>query len=282
MILYVIIAAILGLTGFVVFFLMNGSRADLSIKKILLSSLLFVLLIGVCGLTGMADETELSLLLFIVLQILYFALGILFNWLLDVEFFGKFRTKAALSKTMLLIANLLLGMAVFTLVFEHFRPGGLSVYYSLSALSFPIPYLFMVAFNMFASIPPPIYKLWHYQADMDEPDFDKIDLNNIYLLELEFSKAHDDPNLKNYKARAPIDMVFGEWFRSFVKNYNYKFEEDPIEFLDAVKNPYGWIFFTKPRSMWESRKYIDPDQTIKSNRLTEKTIIGAKRVEIKN
>jgi hypothetical protein len=280
MIWYVIIAAILGVTSFVVFFVLNGTREGLQPRKIFLSSLLFVLLIGACGLLGLIADADDNTWWLVGLQALYTLFGILFNFLLQVEYFGKLNNPG-LSSAMLLAANMFLGAVVFVLVYTHFSPGGLSVYYSLSVLCFPIPYLFIMTFRIFASIPPPIYKLWYYKPDSDEPDFDDIDLNNIYLLELEFSKHHDDANLKNYKARAPIDMIFGEWFGSFVKNYNYKFEEEPIEYMDrSNKKPYGWIFFTKPKSSWESSKYIDPDLTIKSNRLTEKTIIGAKRVEV--
>jgi hypothetical protein len=280
MIWYVIITAIFGVTSFVVFFAFNGTRDALQPRKILLSSLLFVLLIGACGLLGLVPDAEANTSWLVGLQAIYLLYGIAFQILLHWEFFGKLN-KPGLSSAFLLVANGTLGAVVFTLTYEHFSPGGLSVYYSLAVLCFAIPFLFMATFRIFASIPPPIYKLWFYQPDSDEPNFDDIDLNNIYLLELEFSKQHDDPSLKNYKARAPIDMVFGEWFGSFVKNYNYKFEEEPIEYMDkSTKRAYGWIFFTKPKSTWATKKYIDPDLTIKSNRLTEKTIIGARRVEV--
>ena len=280
MIWYVITTAVLGVISFVVYFVFNGSTADFQPKKIFLSSLLFVVLIGACGLVGLASDVDVEIWWLVGLQVVFLLFGILFQVLLHFEFFGKLN-RLALSAAFLLVANMLLGAAVFTLVYEHFSPGGLSVHYSLAVLCVAIPHLFMETFRVFASIPPPIYKLWYYQPDSDEPNFDDIDLNNIYLLELEFSKQHDDPSLKNYKARAPIDMVFGEWFGSFVKNYNYKFEEGPIEFMDkSTKRAYGWIFFTKPKSMWASRKYIDPAMTIKNNRLSEKTIIGARRVEV--
>jgi len=280
MIWYVIITAVLGVISFVVFFVFNGTRANLQPKKILLSSLLFVVLIGVCGLLGLAGDVDVNTWWLVGLQAIFILYGILFEVLLHWEFFGKLN-RPALSAAFLLVANLMLGAVAFTLVFAHFSPGGLSVYYSLAILCMAIPHLFMATFRIFASIPPPIYKLWYYQPDSDEPNFDDIDLNNIYLLELEFSKQHDDPALKNYKARAPIDMVFGEWFGSFMKNYNYKFEEEPIEYMDkATKRAYGWIFFTKPKSAWATRKYIDPSLTIKNNRLSEKTIIGARRVEV--
>jgi len=118
--------------------------------------------------------------------------------------------------------------------------------------------------------------------DMDEPDFDKIDLKTIYLLELEFSKSPSESSQKNYKAKAPVDMIFGEWYRSFINNYNYKFEEEPIQFLDQNKEPHGWMFFTKPQSFLQTKRFIDPDLSIKANKITEKTIIVAKRVEVQD
>ncbi len=164
---------------------------------------------------------------------LYTLFGILFNFLLQAEYFGKLNNPG-LSSAMLLAANMFTRCCRIYVSLRAFQSrrsfGLLQPFRALLSNSLP----FIITFRIFASIPPPIYKLWYYKPDSDEPDFDDIDLNNIYLLELEFSKHHDDANLKNYKARAPIDMIFGEWFGSFVKNYNYKFEEEPIEYHGSV------------------------------------------------
>jgi hypothetical protein len=115
----------------------------------------------------------------------------------------------------------------------------------------------------------------------EEPDFDNIDLNKIFFIELEFSKSPQANDVGNYKAKAPVDMMFSEWFRSFINNYNYKFSEDPIQYLNGENQPHGWMFFTK-QSFWKPKRFVDPDLTIKNNKLNEKTVIVARRVEVEN
>ena len=176
---------------------------------------------------------------FFLLQLVFFILGSVFYYLLQKDFFGKLKT-TLISQVLLLISNLAFGFVGFSLLFRYFQGKylglyydtsiDLGIYYGMSAFVFVIPYMFMYTFNILASIPPEIHKIWYYPLDAEEPDFDKIDTNNIYLLELELSKSPSDNSIKNYKAKAPVDMLFGEWYRSFINNYNYKYEEDPIRF----------------------------------------------------
>ena len=275
-----ILAAIAGIVSLIVFLVINGSKGDVKNRKALLFILFFAIIITAFGSLGMVDGIDESIWWFIMLQGAFLILGSVFYYLLKIDFFGQLR-KPVISQVALLVSNTALGFIGFCLLFAYFQKG-LEFNYGMSIFVFLIPYGFMITFDFLASIPPEIHKVWYYPVDMEEPDFDKIDINNIYLLELEFSKSPNDSTQKNYKAKAPVDMVFGEWYRSFINNYNYKFEEEPIQFLDRNKEPHGWMFFTKPQSMWQSKRFIDPDKSIRNNKLTEKTIIVAKRVEVQN
>ena len=279
--LFYIIAAIIGIISLVLFLAINGSQKDVKNKKVILFNLLFSISIGLFGFFGLIVNNCETIWWYVLLQFLFLLLGYLFYCLLQKDFFGEFKNPD-LSKILLLFANVSFGYLGFTFLFEYLHKEGLAVYYGMSAFTFFIPYGFMFTFDLLASIPPEIHKVWYYPLNVEEPDFDKINLNNIYILELEFSKSPSDETQKNYKAKAPIDMLFGEWYRSFINNYNYKFEEDPIQFLDSNREPHGWIFFTKPQSFLQTKKYIDPDMSIKNNKLTEKTIIVAKRVAVEN
>lgn len=279
--LFYIIAAITGIISLVIFFVMNGAKKDVKNKKVILFNLLFSIIIALFGFLGKMLDCNESVWWFVFLQFIFLLLGSLFYYLLQKDFFGEFKNPD-LSKLLLLIANTAFGFIGFCLLFEYLQKGGLALYYGMSTFTFLIPFGFMFAFELLASIPPEIHKIWYYPLNVEEPDFDKINLNNIYILELEFSKSPSDDTQKNYKAKAPIDMLFGEWYRSFINNYNYKFEEDPIQFLDSNREPHGWMFFTKPQSFLQTKKFIDPDISIKNNKLTEKTIIVAKRVAVEN
>lgn len=286
--LYHILAASTGLITLIIFFIIQGTQKEVKNKKVLLINLLFALIItlfGCIGLIKTIEDTDSSRWWFVALQLVFLILGSVFYFLLQKDFFGKLKSQV-LSHILLLVSNVALGFVGFSLLFSYFLDNELGFYYALSSFVFFIPYGFMFTFNLLVSIPPEIHKIWYYPLDMAEPDFDNIDTNNIYLLELELLKSPGDDSMKNYlqltTVRAPVNMIFGEWFRYFINNYNYKFEENPIRFLDKSGEPHGWIFSTKPQSLWKSKKYIDPDLTIKNNKLTDKTVIVAKRVEVEN
>ena len=278
---FYIIAAVLALTGLIIFFVLNGSREDVRNRKVILFYLLFAVLLSSQGFFGLVRDINHSVWWFVGMQVIALLLGWLCHYLLSQNFFGELN-KPVLSSVALIVANMGAGYIGLSLLFNNFHPSLLGIYYAASVLAFIIPYGFFLTFNLLASIPPEIHKIWYYPLDMEEPDFSNIDLNKIYLLELEFSKSPEDSTPKNYKAKAPMDMLFGEWYSSFINNYNYKFEEDPIQFLDRNKEPHGWMFFTKPRSFLQGKRFIDPDLTIKANKLTEKMVIVAKRVEVQN
>jgi hypothetical protein len=151
--------------------------------------------------------------------------------------------------------------------------------YSSSVLMIAVPYFFMLSFGLLLKIPQAIYKVWYLNPDREEPDFDRININRIYLLELELFKNVNKNDVTNLKLKAPLEMKFGDWYQSIILNYNQRFEEDPIQYTYLDNSSMGWIFHTKP-GFFSSRKYIDPDLTIEQNHLHEKHTIIAKRVHI--
>lgn len=263
----------------VVFFAINKANPDLNAKRIILYTLLFAILIGgMGGSFGFFSLVSESVWLFLLLQILYILLGVFYYRLLKMNFFGYF-TYPNISGGLLTFITAALGFIGFILLFDYLCPVDLATHYSMSILMFLIPFFFINTFELLVRIPPEIHKVWYYPLGDEEPDFDDIDLNKIYLVELEFTKSIKDTEVKNYKVKAPLDLKFGDWYRSFLDNYNYKFDQDPIQFLDDQQNPFGWSFTNKPKNLWQSPNFIDPDLTIKQNKITENTVIVAKRVE---
>jgi hypothetical protein len=217
-----------------------------------------------------------SMIYFFAIQGISLVLGYLSCFLLKKNFYGEL-SHEQFSNAMFVVANACLGMIGFTLLFNHFQPSGIAIYYSLSIVTFVVPQFLVISFEAYANIPQEIYKVWYFPDEEKEIDFDKIDTTKIYMLEMEFSKSINDTRLVNSKAKAPLGMLFGDWFMSFIQNYNHKFDMEPIQYMDGSNMPHGWIFYVKP-SFFAAPKYIDPDLTITENKINESKVIIAKRV----
>ena len=276
MFVYLIALAVVFVVSFVAFFMANKSEGQLKNMRVILMFLLFTVLMSAGGLLGNSASDSMSY--FFMLQVFCIVLGYVSSFLMKKEFFGQMANEKV-SKSCFVLANATLGMIGFTLIFNHFNAMGLAPYYSLSVFSFVLPQFFATSFESYTEIPQEIYKVWYYPEEEREIDFDKIDTSKIFMLEMEFSKSIADNKLVNSKAKAPLGMMFGDWFMSFIENYNHKFDNDPIQYLNQDNSPTGWIFYTKP-SFFGSAKYIDPDVSIADNNISEKNVIIARRVGV--
>lgn len=250
----------------------------MSNKKVILFYLAFGILLSLGGLIAMSVTASRSMLNFVLLQLAYAGLGYLAAWL--------FRKNAPMemqegkyASVWFVLVNAFLGMVGFTLIYYYFSHSELSPWYALCILPFVLPQFLSAAFRAYREIPQEINKVWYFPVHADEVDYDKIDTSTIFMLELEYSKSINDPRVTNTKLRAPVAMKFGDWFRSFIDNYNYKFEQDPIQYLNDDQTPTGWMFYVKP-SFLGGTKFIDPELSIAENQILEKNIIMAKRVGI--
>lgn len=276
MLVYLIALAIVFVVSFISFFVVNKSDGQLKNMRVILIFLLFTVLISAGGLLSKASSDSMST--FFMVQVFCLVLGYVSSFLMKKEFFGQMANEKV-SKTCFVLANATAGMIGFTMLFNHFNDMGLAPYYSLSAFSFVLPQFFATSFEAYTEIPQEIFKVWYYPEEEKEIDFDKIDTSKIFMLEMEFSKSISDNKLVNSKAKAPLGMGFGDWFMSFIENYNHKFDNDPIQYLNADNTPNGWIFYVKP-SFFGGSKYIDPDLSIADNKLSEKNVIIARRVAV--
>lgn len=277
MLTYIITSLIVTLLGNLVFFAINKGKERLK-GRIVVGVLVGAASLSVWGLFGAIRSVTDTLWWFILLQAIYLGLGILCHHLLKRRYLGEF-DRPILSHALLLLATLALGFGGFVALFGWFNADGIAHLYGMSMLAFLFPPVFMQAFEAYAAIPPEIHRLWYYPIGQEEPDLDNVDLNNIYLVEIEFERVPDTGQFKNNKVRAPVDFVFGDWFRSFIDNYNYRFDQEPIAYLKPDGTSFGWLFTTKPSFFTPSRN-IDPTLTIKANRITEKTVIIAQRVDL--
>jgi hypothetical protein len=265
------------------FFIITAADQLLTSRRFLLITILALIIIASVGFLGALPGIESDgATWFIFLQLIFLGFGIFYWWLLKEKHLGQF-SNPALANPIILFLTAGLGAIGFHLIFDHFDANRLGVIYMMSILLFFIPYVFVRMGELVMAIPPEIYKIWYYDINAEDPDYDKFDLkNNIYLLELEFTKTANKDVVTNFRAKAPVDIVFGEWYRSFINNYNYKFENEPIEYLDNGNNPYGWTFYVKPATWIDNKRFIDFELSVKNNKLNEKTIIVAKRVSVQD
>jgi hypothetical protein len=156
---YVIIAVILFLSGLITFLAINSTQAKARSRKALTYLLFFGVLLALPGLSGMLVTVTETVWSFILLQVFYLGMGILFRYLLGIDLFGTLKSETV-SQTALVVANAALGYLGFTFLFNYFNADGIGHLYGMSVLLFLIPQFFMVSFDLMTAIPPEIYKVW--------------------------------------------------------------------------------------------------------------------------
>lgn len=273
-----LVISVLSLVGFFIANKKSQAESKIPSRKAILYYLAFSIVISTGGLIAMSPTAYRSMLYFILLQVAYVGLGILASYLYrrnappDMAG-GRF------AGVFFVLANAFVGMIGFVLVYHYFSSSGLASWYMLCVVPFVLPQFLAMSLATYREIPQEIHKVWYFPLHEDEVDYDQIDTSTIYMLTLEYSKSVNDSRITNTKLRAPVSMKFGDWFRSFIESYNYKYESDPIQYTSYDNSALGWIFFVKP-SFFGTTKYIDPDQTITENKITEKDVILAKRVSL--
>ncbi len=271
---------LLTIAGLIGFYINMGRRKAagqlFSNRKFIFLYLAFGIVISCGGFIGYSPTASRSMMYFILLQVVYAGLGYLAAYLYKKNAPENLR-EGRFAGVFFVMANAFLGMIGFAAVYYWLNRSDLAAWYALCVIPFVLPEFLSTAFALYRAIPQEIHKVWYFPLHADPVDYDNIDTSTIWMLELEYSKSINDPRITNTKLRAPVAMKFGDWFRSFIENYNYKYETDPIQYTTYDETPLGWMFFTKAGALGKS-KFIDPELTIAENKITEKDIIQAKRV----
>jgi len=236
-----------------------------------LGQLVLFALIAALGLLG--SSTNIQWIYFLI-QFLFVGAGVLHVWLMyrmasflhrDEMWPGAFFT--------LLLALLGASIAV-ALYFFLDRKENLGL--ATAAVAFILPYFVLKAFDFFEQIPQRKYKLWYYPLGKEIPDMDLLDLSKILVIQFELAKREGDTALTNFKAKAPVSMLFGELFFLFMYDYNERHPDGPVQYLNAWQQPQGWLFYRK-HTWWQRRTYLDPHNTFKANAVLDNDIILAER-----
>ena len=240
----------------------------------ILYSLVIGLLLGAAGYAGTFSSANFQWY-YLLVQLLALGIGVLHLWLSPRFAPTAFTTFGRGLLNTLLV--LLLGMGIT--LFIYYQTGYLASRWPFVSSLFPflIPFLVVQAYRYYREIPPADYRKWHYPINGDMPDLDLLDLSKILVIQFEFLKTPADPNITNFKAKAPVAMTLGDLFLVFINDYNERTPASPIQYADQTGRPYGWVF-TQKTGWWQRPVYLDPALDFNRNQLTDNATIIVQRV----
>jgi len=255
--------------------IVNKKNQFLNNKKLIVIILLLSIVLALPGFLGFLSFDFMPWG-YIICQIYYAATGSIFVYLVSTHY-SKELLERKLFISVSLIVSALLGFFLFQLAFNWLSEINFGLWAATSILTFALPLLFWWAYIALISIPTEIYKIWSYPSTPIHIEMDHLDFDRLLVLELELYKSTNDPEPIKVKAKAPQNMIFGQWFYKFIEDYNLKFPKAPVKYNSEDLESYKWIFFIKT-SFFKKNIFIDPDLDITQNTITEKMTIYAKRV----
>ena len=256
----------------------NQKKRLLSVRQLLVLVLVFGLPLVLAGLFGLNDLAFMPWG-YVALQVGALVLGIYYLREID-RLLGDDRRHQPLFTHLLTGLILLLGGYFFSLIFNALSTLHYGLWAATCVLPFYLPLLFARAFETLILIPNQIRKVWHYPRHAAEVVFDEVDPYRLMILTVQLQKSPGSGEQPvKVKARTPQDLPFGVWFQKFIDDYNYKFPNEPIQTTNADDAEYGWLFYAVKLSPVRLRRFIDADLSIAANKLTERSLVVAKRVE---
>jgi hypothetical protein len=255
--------------------IVNKKNQFLNNKRLIISLLILSIVLALPGLLGFLSFDFMPFG-YIICQIYYLICGCIFVYL-GTRYYPKELLERKLFISFAILVSSILGLFLFQLAFNRLSDIHFGLWAATSIGTFLIPLLFWYAYVSLISIPTEIYKIWSYPSSPIHIEMDHLDFDRLLVLELELYKSFNDPEPIKVKAKAPQNMVFGEWFYKFIEDYNLKFPKSPVKYASEDAEHYKWIFFIKT-SFFKKNIFIDPDLDISQNTITEKMTIYAKRV----
>ncbi len=251
-------------------------NALVSNKKLIIFVLLYSLAMCLPGFLSFAGGSFVPWL-YLVAQVYYLLMGAAFVQLYSIYFQPDVKKYEALFQAMLLLVIMALSAYLFALLYNVGSTVGGGYMAATAMVIVPLPVVFYRTYLAFINIPYEIYKVWHYPAGSSEINFEGLDFNTLMVLDLEFSREPDDRNRLQVKAKAPPGMIFGEWYKKFIDDFNTKSPNQAIAAFNGLGDAFGWVFYCK-RSFFHRRRLLDPGLTIQQNRIREHVTITSKRV----
>lgn len=253
-------------------FAQNKAKAFVYALVIILS----FALIGLLSSSVVLNNTP--LFSFFGMEILFLTMGIVHLWVLRRFFPSLSEDKTDFfSEFFFSLIYIFIGLVSFLHVVDKFRTP-FSYVFATSTIFFLIPTMVYKLYELASRIPVPIFKTWKYPLGQDIKDPTAEELAQPVIISFEFRKKLNDPEITNFRVKAPKPMKFSKLFYFFILDYNERHPESKIEFVDTKNQiSFDWMFHLKP-NMFGSIKHLDFDKTIAGNKIKENTVVICKRV----
>ena len=263
-------------TGFVI------AKIRGSFKPFSRATILYILLYGLgFALAGFAiagSWLHSYLQYYIFFQILFAAFGSLHIYTMH-RYLKWTDEKTFWPELLLTLVITLLGALAYIMTYRILNREGLEMSMATATLFFILPFFVYRTFTIAIVIPPKILRQWFYpinQQNLVEPDESK--LRNLLVISFEFQKNKGDKFFTNFRAKAPVDMEFGDLFYFFINDYNERHPNSTIKYTTDTREPNGWIFYKKPRWYTIVTSYIDAEKTVFINNIRENDVIICSRI----
>lgn len=240
----------------------------------LLAALFFYAIVALAAHPTMISDTMGGLLFF---QSYFLLLGVAHIYLMRQKLKWSGDEKSFLLDMIFTLLVSALGSMLFLLIYQLMNGNGLQYVMVASVLFFIVPFLFYYTLQKATAIPPRIVKEWHYPVDAEIEEPDDAKLKNLLVISFEFPKKVNDSRVVNFRAKAPVDMEFGQLFYYFINDYNERNPNGKVQFSNEAGEPNGWIFYRKPTWYTVITKYIDAEKTVFANRIRENEVIVCSR-----
>ena len=258
---------------------LKSVRQKLSMKKVIVFSLLTGLCLGLPSLFGLLrNEFVWGGLVLTVIS--YLLLGILFVIVLKAVMKEGTKEPNGTISILLIFISSIVGMWIYYLVFDWVS-GGLP--YTAWAMTtvwwFMIPYFVYRSFDKFRNIQPPVYALWKSnESGFNRNYWDTFDNFRSKAVKVRIKRRKGDTGYALLTVRLSDGIPLGDWFDWLVEDQNKRFPQAKID-TQMDNSESGWIFYT---SKWFKYplfiRMLDPRLPAVENHIEKNQIIYIKRV----
>ena len=254
----------------------DSAKMQPETKRKIYYTIFAFLLLTLIGATGYFVDRS-PMLFYWGFCLLFLGIGTLHLYLIDwLELFANDHTFSSrvLYSTMLVLLSML-GFFLSFYFLSH--KSGFSFYFALTMVYLLVPMAIVRCFDLAMAVPAKEYKQWHYPAKPIVLDFDSMDLSNFAIITYVFSKKYGDSEKSNLQSKAPYECKLGDLFYGFINEWNRRYPQANIEYLDEQKQTFGWLFYVQDK-WYQPKRFLDPDKTVRDNTILVNQIIQTLRV----
>jgi len=177
-----------------------------------------------------------------------------------------------------LLYSLLIAIVIcmFLVIVYYFTNSDISMAFS-SGCAFLIPFLLSQAWFFYKHIPKNSQWVWTSSEAM--PDELALSFRNKIPIRFQVSRKYFDMKEFQFPVMVSSWVKLGMLFHQFILEQN-KDDAARIELKDEDQNRYGWEFYVESLGGFVSRQ-LNPKLNVRENRITQNSIIVARRVRLK-